>query len=220
MRLPGVSGPALVDVAAGPMEVIFDLPSVSASGLVIVAHPQPLLGGSATHKVPQVLARALCEAGWLVARPNFRGVGRSSGIHDEGQGETDDLVALCAQLREAGPGLPLALVGFSFGAFVQARVSRVLVERSGPAWRTCLAGMPFGEVEGGRHYEPPDGLPNALVVHGEQDERVPLRAVLDWARPTGQPVVVVPGADHFFSGRLPTLRALVLAHLQRQSSSP
>lgn len=214
MQLPAVNGPALLDGPAGPMEVLFDLPSVPARGVAIVAHPQPLLGGNATHKVPHVLARGLCEAGWLVARPNFRGVGRSAGVHDEGRGETDDLLALCDSLREARPGLPLALVGFSFGAFVQARVSRVLADRSAPAWRTCLAGVPNGQVEGGRRYELPDSLPHALVVHGEHDERVPLRAVLDWARPTSQTVVVVPGADHFFSGRLPVLRALVLAHVQ------
>lgn len=196
------------------MEVVFDLPVAPVRGLAIVAHPQPLLGGSATHKVPQVLARGLCEAGWLVARPNLRGVGRSAGVHDAGQGESDDLIALSDQLRGAQPGLPLALVGFSFGAFVQARVSHVLAQRGVPAWRTCLAGMPYGPVEGGRHYDPPVGLPDALVVHGEQDARVPLRAVLDWARPTGQPVVVVPGADHFFSGRLPVLRSLVLAHVR------
>lgn len=214
MQLPDINGPTLLQGPAGPMEVVFDLPAAPLRGIAIVAHPQPLLGGSAVHKVPQVLARGLGEAGWLVARPNFRGVGRSAGSHDAGRGETDDLVALSQQLRGTQPGLPLALVGFSFGAFVQARVSDELARRGVPAWRTCLAGMPSGVVEGGRQYDPPASLSDALVVHGEQDERVPLRAVLDWARPTAQPVVVVPGADHFFAGRLPVLRSLVLAHVR------
>lgn len=214
MNPPIAAGASLLDGSAGPMEVLFDLPKAAAQGIAIVAHPQPLLGGNATHKVPHVLARGLCDAGWLVARPNFRGVGASAGIHDAGRGETDDLLALCDQLRGARPGLPLALVGFSFGAFVQACVSRALADRRAPAWRTCLAGMPFGEVDGGRRYDTPDGVPDALVVHGEHDERVPLLSVLDWARPTGQPVVVVPGADHFFTGRLPVLRTLVLSHLR------
>ena len=128
--------------------------------------------------------------------------------------------AWCRKTSFAVPDLrlrrsaPLLLVGFSFGAFVQARVSRALADRGMPAWRTCLAGMPFGIVEGGRRYDTPDGLPDALVVHGERDERVPLQAVLDWARPQGHPVVVVPGADHFFTGRLPVLRQLVLAHVR------
>jgi alpha/beta superfamily hydrolase len=73
--------------------------------------------------------------------------------------------------------------------------------------------MPYGEVSGGRHYETPSGIPNALVVHGELDDSVALEAIFAWARPQPQPVVVVPGADHFFTGRLPTLRSLVVAHL-------
>jgi alpha/beta superfamily hydrolase len=206
-------GSRLVDGPAGPLEVIFDLPRVPPSGIAIVAHPQPLLGGSAQHKVPLFLARALCESGWLVARPNFRGVGRSAGSHDSGGGETDDLLALAARLRDEHPGLPLALIGFSFGAFVQARVARALADLGVPAWRAVLLGMPSGEVDGGRRYDPPEGLADALVVHGESDERVPLQAVLAWARPRVQPVVVIPGADHFFSGRLHVVRALVLAHL-------
>ncbi len=212
MIIPVDSGASVLGGPVGAMEVVFDLPKSGAVGVAVVAHPQPLLGGNALHKVPQVLARGLSDAGWVVARPNFRGVGRSTGVHDEGRGETDDLLALVTQLREARPGLPLLLAGFSFGAFVQARVSHALAEQRAPAWRTCLAGMPFGEVDGGRVYETPDGFADALVVHGENDERVPLRSVLDWARPKAQPVVVVPGADHFFSGRLPLLRALVVSH--------
>jgi len=214
VNLPHESGSTLLDGPVGPMEVVLDIPKGGLQGIAIVAHPQPLLGGSAMHKVPHLLARGLCDAGWWVARPNFRGVGRSAGTHDAGLGETDDLLALCETLRGAHPGQRLLLVGFSFGAFVQARVSRVLADRATPAWRTCLAGMPFGEVEGGRRYDTPDGLPDALVVHGEHDERVPLQSVLDWARPRAQPVVVVPGADHFFTGRLPLLRALVLSHVR------
>ncbi|HSV60517.1 MAG TPA: alpha/beta fold hydrolase [Variovorax sp.] len=216
MRIPELreSGPTLLDGSVGAMEVVFDLPAQGHGGIAVVAHPQPLLGGHAGHKVPQFLARALRDAGWLVARPNFRGVGRSAGTHDFGMGETDDLLLLCAALREAHPQARLALVGFSFGAFVQARVAKALAEADAPEWRVCLAGMPFGEVAAGRRFDTPDGIADALVVHGEQDERVPLQAVLDWARPGVQPVVVVPGADHFFSGRLHVLRSLVLAHLR------
>ena len=207
------TGAHLLDGAEGPMEVIVDAPAGDPRGVAIVAHPQPLLGGHAMHKVPHLLARALCDAGWLVARPNFRGVGRSAGEHDAGIGETADLLRLHAALRAAWPGARVALVGFSFGAFVQARVARALADGGDTAWRVCLAGMPSGEVQGGRRYETPVDLGDALVVHGEHDQSVPLAAVLDWARPQAQPVVVVPGADHFFSGKLHVLRRLVLAHL-------
>ena len=206
-------GVVLVDGPVGPIEVRIDAPGQRPCGFAVVAHPQPLLGGSAMHKLPHVLAGALRDAGWLAARPNFRGVGASEGQHDFGIGETQDLLALVATLREHYPGLPLALVGFSFGAFVQSRVARFLADRGEQAWRVVLAGLPNGEVDGHRRYAPESGLADALVVHGERDERVPLAAVLDWARPNSQPVVVVPGADHFFTGKLPVLRSLLLAHV-------
>ena len=208
------AGTQLLDGTAGPMEVLVDLPAGEVRGTVILGHPQPLLGGNALHKVPAFLARALSTAGWRVVRPNFRGVGRSGGAHDAGIGETQDMLALHHMLLDAQPDMRVALVGFSFGAFVMARVATALAAAGTPAARVCLAGMPFGEVEGGRRYDAPQGpIADALVVHGEQDERVPLAAVFDWARPVVQPVVVVPGADHFFTGKLHVLRALVLSHL-------
>lgn len=206
-------GPRLFAGPAGSIELIVDPPLGEPRGAAIVAHPHPLLGGDARHKVPAFLARALAEAGWLAIRPNFRGVGRSDGVHDGGDGEAADLVSIADALRAREPGGRLALVGFSFGAFVQARVARMLADRAQPAWRVFLAGLPFGDVAGSRRYAPPARLRDAMVVHGDVDERVPLSAVLAWARPDVHPVVVVPGADHFFAGRLPALQALLLRHL-------
>lgn len=211
------SGQTFAEGAAGPMELLIDVPATAATprGAVIVAHPQPLLGGHARHKVPQLLARALCETGWLVLRPNFRGVGQSAGTHDEGRGETQDLLLLWHALRaQAGVPQRLALVGFSFGAYVQACLAHQIkrLGEPGPS-HLCLLGMPAGTVEAGRHYDTPVDLPDALVVHGEHDAQVALPAVLDWARPQHRPITVVPGADHFFTGKLPILRQLVLAHM-------
>ncbi len=197
------------------MEVVVDTPDTAQPrGLAVVAHPQPLLGGSAQHKVPQILARALREHGWLVLRPNFRGVGASEGLHDQGWGETDDLFNLTRSASADLPLLPLALVGFSFGAFVQSRVASRLHSQGLPLRAVMVAGLPAGEVEGGRRYDTGPAVPGMLVVHGERDERVPLTSVLDWARPQGQPVTVVPGADHVFTGRLPLLRDLLIGHLR------
>jgi hypothetical protein len=207
------SGVQLVEGPVGAVEVLLDQPRGPRAGVAVVAHPQPLLGGSAQHKVPQFLARGLADAGWLVLRPNFRGVGRSAGVHSAGEGETEDLFALAHALQTDVSVAKLALVGFSFGAFVQARVARRLADAGQPAWRVALVGTPCGDVEGGRTYDTPDGIANALVVHGELDAQVPLRSVFDWARPQGQPVVVVPGADHFFSGKLHLLRSLVVGHV-------
>ena len=213
-------GTVFIEAPAGVMEVVVDVPTDRALGIAVIAHPQPLLGGTARHKVPHVLARALKDEGWLAMRPNFRGVGASKGAHDHGIGETEDVLALIGLLRATHPGLPLALVGFSFGAFVQSRVAHRLADAGEAAWRVVLAGLPVGDVEGGRHYAPEPALPGTLIVHGENDERVPLRAVLDWARPQSQPIVVIPGADHFFTGRLHVLRALTVSHLASIRTTP
>jgi len=145
------------------------------------------------------------------ARKPAPGLNPSTGCHAGSRG-FDSRPLL--RLRCAYPGMRLLLAGFSFGAFVQARVARTLADCGAPAWRVCLAGMPFGEVQGGRRYDTPDGIPDALIVHGEHDERVHSQAVLDWARPQAQPVVVIPGADHFFTGRLHVLRSPVMSHVR------
>lgn len=210
------SGTHLLDGPVGTMEVLVDAPAhgqTQAHGMVVLAHPQPLLGGSARHKVPQFLAKALAQAGWWVLRPNFRGAGLSAGTHDQGEGETRDLIWLVDTLRAQQPALPLCLAGISFGAYVQARVAAHLQQQGRPAQAVALAAMPHGAVQGGRRYDTPQGIANARLIHGEQDERVPLQSVFDWARPSSQVVCVVPGSDHLFSGKLPTLRDWLLAFL-------
>ncbi len=198
--------------AAGRIEVLLDEPVGVPRGVGIVAHPQPLLGASARHKVPHVLAHALRDQGWLALRPNFRGVGASDGVHDHGNGEADDLLGLAQQARRDHPGLPLALMGFSFGAYVQSHVAARLGAQGEPARHVLLAGMPVGQVQDWRRYDPAP-VEQAWLVHGELDERASLQALLDWARERRQPVFVVPGADHFFSSRLHLLRELVTAQL-------
>jgi alpha/beta superfamily hydrolase len=204
-------GTQLLRGAAGAIEVLVDVRDKFAlKGLVILAHPQPLLGGSAQHKVPQFLAKGFAEAGYLVVRPNFRGVGRSEGVHDHGEGETQDLLEVVRHFRTCCPREPVNLVGFSFGAYVQAKVAKALEIALNPANKVMLAGMPFGEVDSGRSFDTPQSLQNALVIHGEDDERVSLSAVLRWARPHHQMIRVMPGADHFFTGKLHLLRREML----------
>jgi alpha/beta superfamily hydrolase len=96
--------------------------------------------------------------------------------------------------------------------FPGSDVARALADRGEPAHRVALAGLPVGEVEGQRQYAPEGDLLNALIVHGENDDRVLLTALLDWARPRHSPIVFLPGADHFFTGP-PVLRSLVLSHI-------
>lgn len=199
---------------AGRIEVRVDVPSTPPRGLALVAHPQPLLGGSPRHPIPHRWASGACQAGWLVVRPSFRGVGGTDGAYDHGVGETEDVLSVCERLVTAWPGLPLALLGFSFGAYVCARVCARLAELGMPAAGVVLAGLPVGLVPAGRHYDTPVVGGATLLLHGEHDAEAPLTNVLAWARPQGHPVTVMPGADHVFAGHHPWLLGQVLAHLR------
>ena len=181
----------------GRIECAVDDPEGPAKGVALIAHPHPLYGGTLDNKVVQTLARAFVELGYEAWRPNFRGVGETEGTHDEGRGELEDLAAIVAHLKPEH----LALAGFSFGAGVQ-----VLLAQRVKAEKLVLIGVAV------TRFELPPVQPGTLVIHGEQDETVPLATVLDWARPQDLPVVLVPGADHFFHRKLHILRGLVRAH--------
>ena len=186
-------------------------------GIALIAHPHPLFGGTADNKVVTTLARAFREQGCITLRPHFRGVGDSEGEHDHGDAETEDLLALhdWARARYAhvltgnGAPLPLYLAGFSFGAYVTTRLAKRLAAAGDPAKWLVLVGTAAGFVEGMRHYETEAVGPNTLVIHGSEDETVRLDNVLAWAKPLEIPVVVVPGADHFFHRRLHLIRNII-----------
>ena len=204
----------LIDGPVGRIELAVDAPEGAPVGLAFIGHPHPLYGGTLENKVAATLARAFTSLGWLAVRPNFRGVGRSEGAHDEGRGETEDFVHLIDALPtlpavagRAGAGLPIALAGFSFGSYVAAHAARTLAARHQPARHLVLVGCAAGK------WPLPNVRHDTLVIHGEHDETIPLADVFDWARPQNLPVVVVPGADHFFHRRLPLLKALISAHI-------
>lgn len=199
---------ALIKGPDGQIDLLIDAPE-TVRGIAIVAHPHPLFGGANTNKVAHTLARSLRDLGYAAIRPNFRGVGKTEGTHDHGMAETEDTLAVLAWAHSRYGMLPLALAGFSFGAFVQTRVAARLADGVTPARRIVLVGLAAGEVTGARKYATEAVAKGSLVIHGEEDETVPLANVLDWARPLEMPVVVVPGADHFFHGRLHILRDLI-----------
>jgi len=202
---------------AGVIDAYIDAPADDASaslrGIAIVAHPHPLEGGNAQHKIPLALARLFQRHGWLAVRPNFRGAGASEGMHDTGIGETDDLLAVIEALRREYPDAPLALAGFSFGAYVQSRVARRLMDADRAPACTVLVGLPSGAATTGRVYDTPAVPVDALVIHGEEDSIAPLANVMSWARPQHLPVVVLPGANHFLTGYLNPVTAIVDRHL-------
>lgn len=201
---------------AGGLEVAVDLPAQGPRGLAVIGHPHPLHGGTLDNKVAQTLARAFVQLGFAAVRPNFRGVGASEGTYAQGVGETDDLQAALEHYQaELGLGepAPLALAGFSFGGFVAANLCARLHARGSEVRHLCLVGPAVVGFELPRLRQP-DGTTLArcmLVVHGESDEVVPLAAVMDWARPQSQPVLVMPGAGHFFHGLLTPLKQWVCA---------
>jgi alpha/beta superfamily hydrolase len=196
----------LIDGPVGPIECAIDRPAdgpylATPRGVAVVAHPHPLFGGTMDNKVAQTLARALVLLGYETVRFNFRGVGATAGTHDEGRGESDDLLAVVAAMRR--PGLPLVLGGFSFGAYVTTLAAARLTGEDA-AERLVLVGPSTQRAT-------PAPVPaDTLVIHGEQDDVVPLSATLDWARPQQLPVIVMPGVGHFFHGQLTQLRQLIV----------
>lgn len=196
--------------AAGAIEVLRDpaADGAPAQGVAVISHPHPLFGGTMDNKVVQTLARAFVACGWTAVRFNFRGVGASEGVHDEGRGEREDMLELVGQVAPDGP---LAIAGFSFGAFVASRVIEKLWT-SRDIRSVVLVGTAASRFSVATL--PPDSHERTLIVHGEQDDTVPLAAVMDWARPQSLPVTVVPGGGHFFHGQLPLLKNLVARHLR------
>lgn len=178
----------------GKIECAVDAPAGPVRGAALVAHPHPQFGGTLDNKVVQTLAKAFVELGYETWRPNFRGIGESEGSYGGGQGEVEDLLSVFEKISSG----KTVLAGFSFGAAMQAMLApRVRAERM------VLVGLAVS------NFAVPKVPADTIVIHGELDETVPLAAVLDWARPQDLPVVLVPGADHFFHRKLHLLRSIV-----------
>jgi uncharacterized protein len=192
-----------IDGAAGPIEVLIETPpETTAKGIALICHPHPLQGGTMDNKVVQTLAKSFLELGYIAVRFNFRGVGKSAGEFDHGIGETEDADRVLQMARARfGASLPVAAAGFSFGTYVQTR----LLERSRPHL-LVLVGPAV------KRFDIPVVPRDTLVVHGEEDDVVALADVMAWARPQALPLVVFPGAGHFFHGRLTELKATVKRH--------
>jgi alpha/beta superfamily hydrolase len=187
---------------SGALEIAQNVPETPPRGIALVAHPHPLQGGTLDNKVAQTLAKTFYALGYAAIRFNFRGVGQSQGTFDEGRGEAEDALSALrfaqARFDEPGRTLPVVLAGFSFGSYVQTIVAQTV-----EAERLVLVGPAVGRFTIGA--VPAD----TIVIHGEEDEVVPLADVFAWARPQALPVVVFPGCGHFFHGRLLQLQALI-----------
>jgi alpha/beta superfamily hydrolase len=198
-----VAGPA------GRIECAFDRPEAAPIGIAVICHPHPQGGGTLDNKVVQTLARAFMESGWASLRFNFRGVGASEGVWDDGRGELDDALAVVRAARERAEfaALPLALAGFSFGGYIAAAAAERLSDGDKPRRIVLIA--PSTEKQ-----QVPGVPPDSIVIAGDVDELVPLEATLRWARPLSLPVIVFPGVGHFFHGQLGLLKSVVVRELR------
>ena len=212
--MPAYTETTTFDGLAGVIDCALDWPEGAPTGWALVLHPNPSQGGTRDNKVVTTIARACVQHGLLALRPNFRGIGSSGGTFDHGKGELLDMAALVEQFRVRYPeiaAMPWVLAGFSFGTSIAVQLYA--------KWDRLEKNLPNIVVLAGsaalrfRHSDvkaPED----ALVIHGEVDEVVPLSEGMDWARPLGMPVVVIPEAGHFFHGKLLVLRQLVQTRLR------
>lgn len=201
-NFPEVSGPLMLHGAAGAIEAVIDLPLATDArlGTAIICHPHPLHGGTLHNKVVTIMERSLRELGLRTLRFNFRGIGASDGSHDEGVGETDDLVGLARWVQQTRPQDVLWLAGFSFGAAVAARASLV-----SPCAQLITVAPPVHKY-GFESIAPPT-CP-WLVVQGEEDDVVEPASVYAYVSRLETPpsLVKMPGAGHFFHRKLLDLR--------------
>jgi len=195
-----ISGPA------GNLEGIAHLPDDPPRAIAVIAHPLPTMGGTMENKVVTTLAKTFVGLGCVALRFNFRGVGASAGEFDQGDGEVEDALAVVRHARQEYDNLPLILAGFSFGGYVQARAAQQLQPQ-----HLVLIAPAVGR------FAMPHVQNNTLLIHGDADEIIPLADILHWARPQKLPVVVLPGAEHFFHGHLNQIKHIVLQHFHGHS---
>ena len=188
-----------IDGPGGKIETVVDDPGPDRRGLALIAHPHPLHGGSLENKVVTTIAKTLLDLGYVAVRPNFRGVGQSEGAFDHGDGEVADMQAVLNFVRARYPDLPLVLAGFSFGAVVQSRLSE-----SAHPQHLLLVGPAFNLFKMG------NAPPHTLVIHGENDELVPIEQARAWATQHSVTLAVVRDADHFFHKKLSELKQHIL----------
>lgn len=213
LPLPGGSAALLIPGPAGMIDAILASPRepVRPAGFALVCHPHPLFGGTMSNKVAYTLAAAALRAGLYALRFNFRGAGRSEGAHDQGRGETEDVLFLAEWMRQRLPGARLVLAGFSFGAFVSLQAA----VRAQPVLQISIA-PPFGKYFGDAAAPARPPCP-WLVVHGVDDEVVSFdetRALLAQYVPPPE-LVTMDGTGHFFHGRLADLQDAVLSFMQK-----
>ncbi len=206
------SEPVAIEGPSGNIEGIVDSPAGDVRIVAILCHPHPQYGGTMTNKVVHWVAKACNDLGVTAVRFNYRGVGASAGVYDEGNGETEDALAVIDWAQQRWPEALLWLGGFSFGGAVAIKAAarrpvRTLITVA-PAIRMVAV----------------DQLPQCpwLLVQGDNDELVDAAHIQQWVKTLQTPpdLEVVPGVDHFFHGRLNDLRELVVKWARERNDLP
>jgi alpha/beta superfamily hydrolase len=199
------AGNLFITVPHGQLEAILKEPrDPNVRGAALVLHPHPLGGGTMHNKVVFRAAAALNEAGLIVLRINFRGVGQSTGEHDEGRGESDDARAGLDYLAENYPDHEIMLCGFSFGARVGIEVG-IADERVA---RLISIGTPVDKYDFSFLEQCRKPI---LFVHGEFDEYgnvERLREIVAKIKARTE-LKIIKGAGHFFDDHLDELKAVI-----------
>jgi uncharacterized protein len=196
----------LIDGPAGKLEALLEEPEdKELSEACLVCHPHPLFGGTMHNKVVFRIARAMRRAGAVVLRFNFRGVGRSEGVHDRGEGEVEDARAALEFLRERYPDLPYSLAGFSFG-------SRVILRLGCALSPVRLIAVGFATKPGEFDYLATCGIPK-YFIQSTIDEHGPKEALEAAFQGFAEPkhLEFIEAGDHFFAGALDRLEEAIAA---------
>ena len=203
--------PVVIDGPVGQLEALY-LDSAEPRGLALLCHPNPVQGGTMMNKVVSTLQRTARDAGLVTLRFNYRGTGASGGSHDMGTGEVDDALAAARWLRAQYPDLPLTLLGFSFGGFVAASLGGRLEAQGEKLARLFMVAPAVMRLRD------EDALPQTCpitVIQPETDEVIDPQLVYDWSKDLSRPheLLKVAECGHFFHGKLPELKELVLPRL-------
>jgi alpha/beta superfamily hydrolase len=220
VQRPPLAERLLIPGPAGDLQALIETPQpadgapdTAVRAFAVVCHPHPLYGGTMDNKVVYTVARAFQQCGAPAIRFNYRGVGSSTGSYDEGRGETADALAVIDYGRKRWPQAALWLGGFSFGGAVAVRAAGSAVPG-----RVVLVAPAVTRIDVSA--EPAPACP-WLVVQGDADDMVPTDQVLAWAqalRPAPA-IALLPGAGHFFHGRINELRDAVLAFMAQAASA-
>ncbi len=201
--------PLFLDGPDGQLEALH-LATPDARGVALICHPHPLFAGTMQNKVVATLQRAARDAGYATLRFNFRGVGQSAGSYAEGRGEIDDALAAARWLAEQHPGLPLTLMGFSFGSCVAGNAAERLEEQGAELAQLFMLAPPVERFD----VDLPERCP-LTVIQPEADEVVTPERVYAWSAELSKPheLIRMPECSHFFHGKLIELKDLIQARL-------